>query len=261
MKAEGKVIGILNPKGGIGKSTLALHIAMGLYHIRVFNPKKSNNRVVLLDTDTPQYSLNNLRKIESDSLKDNSILAYKEKYDSIYTDGFEPLSINPKFISEIVESIELIKNKYDFTIVDVGAKLCDEDFNEDFSKCFDYILVPMNEDFEQQRSTIEFVEKIIIPSSKKLGFEYDVVLNNIHHTKEKYSKDLKEILENNGIHFLNTLISKKDKYVSYKLDEPTGMYSSLIYTYDEPIYELIHEIINKFNVDIIEAKQVKKKYN
>ena len=257
MKAKGKVIGIINPKGGIGKSTLALHIAMGLHHIRAFNSNKSNNRVVLLDTDTPQYSLVNLRKIESDSLKNNSILAYKEKYDSIYTDGFEPLSINPKFISEIVESLELIKNEYDFTIVDVGAKLCDKDFNEDFLKYFDYILIPMNEDFEQQRIAVEFVEKIIITSSKKLGFEYDVVLNNIHHTKETYSKNLREILENNGVRFLNTLISKKDKYVSYKFDEPTGMYSSLIYTYDEPIYELINEIINKFNVDVIEEKQVK----
>lgn len=251
MKAKGKVIGIINPKGGIGKSTLTLHIAMGLHHIRVFNPNKSNNRVVLLDTDTPQYSLVNLRKIESDSLKNNSILAYKEKYDSIYTDGFEPLSINPKFTSEIVESLELIKNEYDFTIVDVGAKLCDKDFNEDFLKYFDFILIPMNEDFERQRITVEFVDKIIIPSSKKLGFEYVVVLNNIHHTKETYIKNLKEILENNGVRFLNTLISKKDKYVSYKFEEPTGMYSSLIYTYDEPIYELIDEIINKFNVDEI----------
>ena len=257
MKTEAKVIGIINPKGGIGKSTLALHIAMGLYHIRVFNPKKSNNRVVLLDTDTPQYSLVNLRKIENNSLKDPLYSSTKEKSDSIYTDGFEPLSIKPKFISEVAESIEHIKNKYDFTIVDVSAKLCDEDFNEDFLKCFDYILVPMNEDFEQQRSTLKFVEEIIIPSSKKLDFEYDVVLNNIHHTKEKYSKDLREILENNGVQFLDTLIGKKDKYVSYKLDEPAGMYSSLIYTYDEPIYELIDEIINKFKVDLIESKQVK----
>lgn len=148
-----------------------------------------------------------------------------------------------------------MKNKYDFTIVDVGSKLCEEDF----LKCFDYILVPMNEDFEQQRSTIKFVEKIIIPSSQKLGFEYDVVLNNIHHTKETYSKNLREILENNGVRFLNTLISKKDKYSSYKFDEPTGMYSSLIYTYDEPIFELIDEIINKFNVDEIKVKQFKEK--
>jgi cellulose biosynthesis protein BcsQ len=254
MKAEGKVIGIINPKGGTGKSTLSLHIAMGLHHIRVFNPNKTNNRVVLLDTDIPQYSLVNLRKIESDSLKENLIPAYKEKYDSIYTDGFEPLSINPKFISEMVESLEPIKNEYDFTIVDVGAKLCDKDFNEYFLKYFDYILIPMNGDFEQLRSTVEFVDKIIIPSSKKLGFEYHVILNNIHHTKETYSKNLKEILENNGVRFLNTLISKKDKYVSYKFDEPTGMYSSLIYTYDEPIFELIDEIINKFNVDVIEEK-------
>lgn len=50
---------------------------------------------------------------------------------------------------------------------------------------------------------------------------------------------------------MNTLISKKDKYVSYKFEEPKGMYSSLIYTYDEPIYELIDEIINKFSVDEI----------
>lgn len=255
MKTEAKVIGIINPKGGIGKSTLALHIAMGLYHIRVFNPKKSNNRVVLLDTDTPKYSLNNLRKIENDSLKDSLYSSAKEKFNSIYTDGFEPLSIKPKFISEVAESLELNKNKYDFTIVDVGSKLCEEDF----LKCFDYILVPMNEDFEQQRSTIKFVEKIIIPSSQKLGFEYDVVLNNIHHTKETYSKNLREILENNGVRFLNTLISKKDKYSSYKFDEPTGMYSSLIYTYDEPIFELIDEIINKFNVDEIKVKQFKEK--
>lgn len=254
MKAKGKVIGIINPKGGIGKSTLTLHIAMGLYHIRIFNPKKSNNRVVLLDTDTPQYSLVNLRKIENDSLKDSLYSSTKKKCDSIYADGFEPLSIKPKFISEIAESLELIKNEYDFTIVDVGAKLSDKDFNEDFLKYFDYILIPMNEDFEQQRITVEFVDKIIIPSSKKLGFEYDVVLNNIHHTKETYIKNLKEILENNGVRFLNTLISKKDKYVSYKFEEPTGMYSSLVYTYDETIYELIEEITNKFNIEVLIEK-------
>ena len=163
MKEKSKVIGIINPKGGIGKSTLALHIAMGLHHIRVFNPTKSNKRVVLLDTDMPQYSLVNLRKIERNSLKDAQYSFFKAKCDLLYTNGFEQLFIDSMPITELTESLEYNKKKYDFIIVDVGAKLSEENFNEDFLKCFDYILVPMNEDFEQQRSTTEFVEKIIIP--------------------------------------------------------------------------------------------------
>jgi cellulose biosynthesis protein BcsQ len=255
MKTKGKVIGVLNSKGGVGKSTLALHLAMCMYHIRNFNPERKANKVVILDTDIPQYSLSKLRQRELYFLENNVNSSFNKKLDSIYSEDFPHLIIKPTSINEMIEEIELIKDNYDFAIVDVGAKLCDEDFNEDFLKCFDYILVPMNAVFEQMRSTADFVSETIIPSSKKLGFRYDIVLNDIHYTKEKYIKDAQELLENNGFTFLNTLIAKKQKYVSLKFEEPTGMYSSLVYTYDEPIYELIDEIINKFSVDVIEGKK------
>ena len=83
MKTKGKIIGVLNSKGGVGKSTLALHIGMALYHNRVFNSENKNNKVVLLDTDTPQYSLSNLRKSELDFLKANIDYAMQQKMKKI----------------------------------------------------------------------------------------------------------------------------------------------------------------------------------
>lgn len=247
MKTKGKIIGVLNSKGGVGKSTLALHIAMCMYHNRNFNPEKNKNRVVVLDTDIPQYSLSNLRKIELDFLKNNLTSSFNKKLDSLYTESFPPLIINSLLINDMIENIELIKDNYDFAIVDVVGTINSEDFNEDFLNCFDYIVVPMNAEFEPSRSTIEFVETVIIPSSKKYNFNYDVVLNNIHFSKENYSKGLVNILKNNGFNFLNTLISKRDKYIKYKFEDSTGMYSSLISTYDAPIYDLVDEIIKKNN--------------
>lgn len=245
MKNKGKVIGILNSKGGMGKSTLALHFAMSLYHNSVLNPNKNNKRAVVLDTDIPQYSLNNLRKIELQFLKDNPGSTLNKKVDSLYVNGFEPLAITPMVIADMVENIELIKNNYDFTIVDVVGSINIEDFNDDFLNCFDYIIVPINTDFEPMRSTLDFVQTVIIPSSKKFNFKYDIVLNNIHYSKENYSKGLVEILKNNGINILNTLIGQKDKYKKYKFDEASGMYSSLLYTFDAPIYDLVSEILEK----------------
>ena len=245
METKGKVIGILNSKGGMGKTILSLHIAMSLYHNKFLNSSKKNERVIVLDTDIPQYSLNNLRKIEIEALETGSTPSLNKKIDSIYTDGFEPLIIAPIEISDLVENIEGIKNKFDFTIVDVVGSINVDTFNDDFLSCFDHVVVPITSDFEPMRSTLEFLQTVIIPSSKKLGFNYSVVFNNIHYSKINDSKALVELLKKNGISILNTVIGQKDKYKKYKFDDNSGMYSSLIYTYDEPVYDLVTEIINE----------------
>ncbi len=247
MKTKGKVIGVLNSKGGVGKSTLALHIGMALYHNRVFNSENKNNKVVLLDTDTPQYSLSNLRKSELDFLKANTLSSMSNKVNNLYVKEFEPLIINDMLISDMVDNIELIKDNYEFSIVDVVGTINTEDFNEEFLKCFDYIIVPMNAEFEPMRSTVEFLQNVIIPSSEKFNFKYDVALNNIHHSKQRYCKDVVEVLKGNDFNFLNTIIPKKDKFVKYKFEDTAGLYSSLIYTYEESIFDLVKEITNRLN--------------
>lgn len=248
METKGKVIGVLNSKGGVGKSTLALHIGMCLYHNRVFNSNNDNNKVVLLDTDIPQYSLSNLRKTELDYLKVNSSSSLHNKINNIYSKGVEPLIINDMLINDMIGNIDLIKKNYEYSIVDVVGTINTEEFNEDFLNCFDYIIVPMNAEFEPMRSTVEFLQNIIIPSSKKLNFDYDIVLNNIHFSKQRYCKDMVDVLKGNDFNFLNTMIQKKDKFIKYKFEDTTGLYSSLIYTYEESIFDLVNEITNRLNI-------------
>lgn len=242
----GKIIGVLNQKGGVGKSILVSHISMALYHF--YNPQKKSNFVCVYDSDNPQYTMFSTRQQEIEMLNDftdagNSF--YENKLSSIYSEQFNPMQIFSGSIKEAKEKIEVLRNNFDYSIIDVvGTVNTDEEYDEDFIKSFDLIIVPMSNEFEVLRSTISFVAEIVAPIAHISNMEYSIVLNNVDLKDSKDYLETRESFENNGYKFFKSIITKRKKYERLYL-RYQGMRSTLFPHIDKDINNLVDEIIKK----------------
>ena len=122
MSAE--VVSMINWKGGVGKSTLSLHLAVGLM-LRKTKPKRP--RVLLIDLD-PQCNLSYLALGVSkyvDSVYENGQLTLKDIFDS-YFDGKifstsdaiikEPITASP---GKIWKNVDILPSHSDLVLVDM----------------------------------------------------------------------------------------------------------------------------------------------
>ncbi|BDU27680.1 ParA family protein [Flavobacterium sp. GSB-24] len=245
----GKIIGLLNQKGGVGKSTLAMHLAMALYHN--LNFKKESNFVALYDSDNPQYSIDAIRNEEASLLKlalEDGNNFYSSKVQNIYKNDFVPINIYKGDIQDVTSKIDLLKSNYEYTIIDVVGTVNTEGYNEDFIKIFDYIIVPTSTEFDVVRSTISFVASVIAPISANSDMNYGIVLNNVDSVASGTYNMLINDLKTNGFNVLDNVINRRKKYVSlYLRDGNKGLLSTLYPNYDKPIIGLMEEILKNIN--------------
>lgn len=241
----GKIIGVLNQKGGVGKSILVSHISMALYHY--YNKEKNSNFVAVYDSDNPQYTLFNTREEEKAmlaALYENDNMFYENKLGSIYSENFEPMKIFFGSIKEAKEKIEVLRKNFEISFIDVVGTVNNEEYDDKFIKSFDFIIVPISNEFEVVRSTISFVTEIIAPIAHISPMNYAMVLNNVDlRDKNDYIK-IRENFKNKGYEFFNTIISKRKKYERLYLRD-SGLRSTLFPHIDREINQLVEEIIEK----------------
>ncbi|QFF98034.1 chromosome partitioning protein [Psychrobacillus glaciei] len=116
----GKVVSLINWKGGVGKSTLTLHLGVGLQ-------KKTNKRILIVDLD-PQCNLsflalgvdsyvNRVYKSETNTLKD--------VFDSYFNDGVFELTniVQEKIVNDspgrVFDHIDMILSHQDLILIDL----------------------------------------------------------------------------------------------------------------------------------------------
>jgi len=244
----GKIIGIINPKGGVGKSAIAAHMALQMH--TSYNHELNSKFVCVFDSDIPQFSVSNLRKEEQRVLKmkvNSGNTYYDSKFVNLYSQ-IKPFSIFEGSIKDAISKFDVLRKNFEFTFVDVVGSVNIEGYDQEFISNFDFIIIPMNKDFEVIRSTIAFVKNIIDPIYKAKGIgDYSILFNAMDKRQESTYTVLKEDLIEKGYKVFNSTITRKDKYVTPYLHESSGSYSTLYPKYDRDMYALIEEFNQKIN--------------
>lgn len=245
----GKIIGILNQKGGVGKSTLVTNLAMVLYHN--LNFKKDPNFVAIYDSDSPQYSIDSLRKEELSlisSFIDDGNNFYNKTLGDVYKAPFEPIKIYKGDIKDVTEKIDILRSNFEYSIIDVVGTVNTDGYDQDFIKMFDFIIVPTSCEFDVVRSTVSYVASIIAPISATSDMKYGIVFNNVDTTESSIFKPMIEELKANGYNVLDNIITRRKKYVRLYVSEGSkGSMSTLYPKYEKPFIALMEEVLEKLN--------------
>jgi len=246
----GKIIGLLNQKGGVGKSTLAMHLASALHHN--LNPEKNPNFVAIYDSDYPQYSILTVRNEEINLIKrkieeDNNY--YSNKMKNIYQNGFGPMPVFHGDIQNVIEKIDELRSNYEYTIVDVVGTVNTRFYDEKFIDIFDCIIVPMSTEFDVIRSSATYVSELIAPiAAKNEKLKYGIVLNNVDSVDDTNSNRTKEKLRGYGFSIFDTMIHRRKKYTRlYMRDGSSGTLSTLFPGYEPAFIKLMKEILQLIN--------------
>ncbi|MBI1227778.1 MAG: AAA family ATPase [Bacteroidetes bacterium] len=164
---DAKIISVAHRKGGLGKTSITLHLATAL-------AKKKKLKVMVLDTDSQQ-----------------SAFKYREfEQQSVYGGAAPPYPIErvqPKFL---FDEIRHLRSKYDVIFIDVprlteGSE--DSQLSTAITYC-DYLLIPIVAGDLEGLSTIEFIKLVKgideYKSEKGFSFTYWGFLNKRNQRSE-----------------------------------------------------------------------------
>ncbi len=123
-----KVITLVNQKGGCGKSTIVINLALSL--------ALKGHRVILIDTD-PQRS-----SFETIKIRENTPLRVVATYKNLY------------------QHLEKVENQFDYAIVDTPPH--NEEIVSTSILCSDMVIIPVQDsplDIRSTRTTVELVRR------------------------------------------------------------------------------------------------------
>ena len=176
-----KVITIAQQKGGTGKTTLAVHLAMAFI-------KYHNLKIVIIDTD-PQGSLGKWYVVRSEKKLSNNNLTFKTA--SLWGAQYES---------------KALKKDHDIVIIDTPPKI--ESDARPSIEAADLVLIPMTP------SHVDFwATEAIIDIAKKAEKKIFIQINRANE-RSKLVKKTHEYINTINVKSTNTLIGHRQIYAS-----------------------------------------------
>ena len=176
-----KVITICQQKGGTGKTTLAVHLALAF-------AKLHNLKIAIIDTD-PQGSLGKWFVVRSEKKVSNENLTFKTA--SLWGAQYES---------------KTLKKDHDIVIIDTPPKI--ESDARPSIEAADLVLIPMTP------SHVDFwATEAIIEIAKKAGKKIFIQINRANE-RSKLVKKTHEYIKSINVKSTNTLIGHRQIYAS-----------------------------------------------
>lgn len=206
---EKKVVAIVSPKGGIGKSTIATHMATILNYMY----RNNDFKVSILDADFLQRNIDTKRKKELEKLETD--VKFKELVESLEMPLYQIDTTDEEYLIEIIEEM---REESDILFVDLPGTLLNKKILESLLY-INYILIPFypEEEFEED-STLNFIDNIIPilkGNKKKKLVDAAVIFNRYSETHEKmkvnpYESMAKKLDDRNFKYFNSKIYQRKD---------------------------------------------------
>nr|AKN37597.1 Chromosome (plasmid) partitioning protein ParA [Vibrio sp. FF_291] len=197
-----KIIAVVNGKGGVGKSTSSINIALDL--------KKKGYNVALFDGE-----------------KNGTTISLRERGD---------IDVYPAYDRLISQTLQAHKNSYDFLVVDTAGvnastssngENLQEIINSKIIATADLVIVPLVPSPVDIRKTITFLDGLEPFIDASRGHLKTLIVLNRFRSNEKLSAEVKAYLEENYTNhpyhrFDNTLIRQ-----STTVEQADGLYQSV----------------------------------
>jgi len=205
-----KTIGLVNQKGGVGKTTLSIHVASGLRHL--------GHNVCLIDTD-PQGSL-----------RDWHGLAELDEVMPIFSADIKGL---PNLVIQLAE-------KFDYAVID-GAPRSDRMASIVIRAC-DAVLIPVGPSGLDAWACADIVEPIEVIQAKNAGKPVAGFILNKVRKGTLLGKEIQESLRDYGIPILSSPCVQREIYAQSVSEGSTVLDSQNKEARDE-VLTLVKEII------------------
>jgi cellulose biosynthesis protein BcsQ len=229
-----QIIGFGSPKGGVGKTTLAVTFATILARLLGF-------KVLLVDADRNRSAIDHAESAQGDAIPVE------------FVDGSDPAEL---------ASLRRIRDQYDVTVVDLpgarGEVLRALLLGEGGRPAVDLLVVPIEADLMSTRPTVRVVRSDVVP----LGLDHLLVLNKVNSQAAGRISTYQGLLSASGLDVAETVVRHYAAYRDALESECTildlGGAHSIARRAEEDCRALTVEILGRVGIDASALKEGRK---